>query len=383
VALHGGASCHIAEMSGMNSINITRRNKKIKSNITLSNSFEGLTTPDEDIINSLISTTPTTPKLNRSCTEKEANNTDRIGDLERKILILEEKLQTTDYEIENLLVKNKTLSDRIQNYELRIKKLTSVCKSTPLKKPSRNKTKSLNKSPLDFPCSPSVVETSMQTANDGSDNIVKHDCTINHMNTNSRKKRKLRILSISKQHNLIKIIEKLEIDKHFDYCHHLRTNTGIMELFDYDGNNLSNLDKKDCCIILIGESGFYATKDYNRLIFKIRNFAQQLQHTNIIIAVPTYICGAIIFNCRVEIFNRLLSLDVHNNKYAHLIDSNFMLSFDMFSPQIGKLNKKGMICILQEIIKELPCRNKMMINKDQNLTTSNEVVETDNDLFHT
>lgn len=113
---------------------VTQRNRY---NVQTQNSFELLS--DDEAEYSSLPATPIT--LNRSCPEMRPNNICEVEELQKQIHQLQEKLQTAENEIENLLSENYAMSKKINAYELRNKQLTHICKT-----PSSNK--SLNKSSL-------------------------------------------------------------------------------------------------------------------------------------------------------------------------------------------------------------------------------------------
>lgn len=355
----------------------TKDNNKFKINVSTENSFDSLT--EEDGETSYISSSSTT-QLNRSYPNeyvnmnKRINTNSKIDELQNRILDLEQKLQIADNEIENLLSENNTLSKQLHNYELKIKKITEVCKSTPkkknLKKNKNRKNRSLSISQTETPklhrCKIVQPETSIKisAANSPPDGAT--------LNTTTRKK--LCFLSTTNQYNLIQILEQNITNQDFEFCHYIQTQRGILALMEGIENKLRDFDKNDYCIILVGESDFTTSKDYIQLIYQIREKTRSLYHTNIIIAAPTYICGAMIYNYRIEMFNNLLNLDIQTHNYAYLVDSNRPLTYDMFSPYNGKLNKKGMQRIIHQIFNIISHDSSTSQTSNRNkITEENEV----------
>lgn len=106
--------------------NITQRNKQ-RINVPTENSFQELTTEEAEFGSPASS--PLTQK-NRSYSELQSTGTYLIEDLQDKIRTLKEKLEIAENEIENLLTTNNELTKLNSKYELRIKQLSHICKSS-------------------------------------------------------------------------------------------------------------------------------------------------------------------------------------------------------------------------------------------------------------
>lgn len=132
-------------------------------------------------------------------------------------------------------------------------------------------------------------------------------------------------------------------DCYYNYsnCHYLVPGVGIRQLLRNLKIQLKDYTMNDVCIIVIGESDFKKTENYINLVHYIKETLEGEQHTNIVLCTPTYICGAPVYNWRVEMFNTLLNLDIQNHEYAFYLDSNFDLSLDMFSTRTGKIRDSG------------------------------------------
>lgn len=167
---------------------------------------------------------------------------------------------------------------------------------------------------------------------------------------------KLCILSNRTQSGACDVLDSTFNSTKYTYCHYRNTNAKLEAL-------LANIDKKvegftmsDYCILMIGETDFLNTNNYVELVTTLRQTILKLTHTNVIICLPTYICGAGLYNCRVETFNNLMCLDILTHNYAILFDSNHDLTYSMFSERTGRLNSYGLqhICEnVNEIIKTL------------------------------
>ena len=85
-----------------------------------------------------------------------------------------------------------------------------------------------------------------------------------------------------------------------------------------------------------------------------RNVLQAMQHTNVIICLPTFKCpfDTSLFNCRVETFNNLLYLDILTHGHAFLLDSNLNLQYDysMFDRYTGSIKHRGLPRIFKYLL---------------------------------
>lgn len=155
--------------------NITYRNKH-RVNISTNNSFEFLTTEEEDDENEDDTRLTSNTCLNRSCPEFQLIDTSyKVEEMSKKILALTERLNSADNEICNLLSENYTLKSVISNLENRIEHLMSICKQTPQKSGKKNKRKSLSKA--------TTTETVRKCLNQ---NITDADINLDHDEITSR-----------------------------------------------------------------------------------------------------------------------------------------------------------------------------------------------------
>lgn len=99
-------------------------------------------------------------------------------------------------------------------------------------------------------------------------------------------------------------------------CVHLATPGGkIRELLNTLSVKLQGYTKQDCCILLIGEQDFIISDELEHasLVQEIITTVETITNTNIIVCTPTYICGAQLFNYRVELFNSRLNQFLQNS----------------------------------------------------------------------
>lgn len=349
----------------VSSDNVTTRNK-YKANIPVNNSYDGLTVEDDEYVSV---TSISTNELRRSCPDLRSVNTiDQINQMTEKIHVLEEMLTKSEHEIDNLVSENCALKKQITKYELRIDQLSHICKSTP-KKNLNTVTNNNIIDPIRSTPKPSisVFDATIclnETNNDGSiDNnadkrmtdkctIVTKDSTIDSTlnSTHLPETSKFCLLSNNNRNKILQTVSNNKHTSNCDYCHHIIPGGGVKELLDGIGKRLQSFSRNDYCVIMIGESNFQKSENYMELVHQIRQTLIKVKNTNIIVTAPTYICGAILYNCRVEIFNSLLSQDIQTHGYAYFFDSNKHLSFEMFSAKSGKLKNNGMKCILTDLI---------------------------------
>lgn len=171
---------------------VTVRNKCV-INISTSNSFESLADTslddedDEDYCNT---------RLNRSCPELSTITADDLQELKQMISSLQSKLAIAEKEIENLLLQNTNLTDKIAERDSKISRLKQVCSSS-IK--SRKKRKEVFEARSSY-----VVDQSFEGLNGGNSEEKKMKLT----ETNQSKKNNIFILGDQQIRGLaIKILE--------------------------------------------------------------------------------------------------------------------------------------------------------------------------------
>lgn len=291
------------------------------------------------------------------------DNSNVINDLNEQVKLLTTQLQSAHQEIENLNSENFRLKCDLNNMIEKNETLKKVC-STPVRKNTTPKSSTKSKQPQNKEIkfnSPNItdikkdIETQVNLCN-----CTQKSQKSNSENTSKTKlihpKNKLCIFSCNRSKGLLPIIEET-FSSHFDYCHYLLPNNTITEAMADLENKLKDFTLSDYCIFVIGENDIKSEDNYVNTIQMIKERLQKVTHTNKIICVPTYITGAQIYNYKVELFNNLLHLDIENNNYAYLFDSNHCLTLDMFSQISGKINKQGIRniykCILQNIMVDI------------------------------
>lgn len=164
-----------------------------------------------------------------------------------------------------------------------------------------------------------------------------------------KQKNKLCIMSSNNVLEPLPLIENIFSD-HFSYCRYIYPNSTTKHIIRNIDKKLDNYTFEDYCLIFIGENDIRGEVNYISLINDIRESLRKIKHTNIVICLPTFITGSPIYNYKVEIFNNLMDLDLQNNNYAYIFDSNRDLTLDMFSLKSGRVNKHGMRNIYNRIM---------------------------------
>lgn len=349
--------------------------EKCKINIPTNNSFEALTTDDNDLdydsdrTEESISTIENTSIiLNTRCNNSKKNMPENVEDMKKIVLELHEKLISAEKEIENLLKENNHLKSQMSQTK-------TLCRTTPKKYP--NPRKNMNKTKLDFSkdFEDSISETSTTlthqlppSRNSCNNKSVDINSTTTHEDRNSSSKAstkcnpseiaKICIISNGSKYNMINIAERNfpQMPNHDNppsICHYSSPGGGIEQLFNGLDKKLKNFTLNDYCIVFIGESDFHVSENYVSKIDFIRNCVQPLDHTNIIICLPTFKQGKFvnIFNRRIEAFNRILYIDNVKNEYAFILDSNKNLNYThkMFHKVTASANKSALMTIFKDI----------------------------------
>lgn len=188
-----------------------------------------------------------------------------------------------------------------------------------------------------------------------------------------KQKNKLAIMSSGCTKGTLPLIEEVFSDS-FQYCHFLLPNVITEDVLSTIEHKLKGFSINDYCLIFIGENDL-KNDDFIGIIEKLRKYLIKNTHTNLVVCAPTFICGALIHNYKVELFNNLLCWDINNNRYAYFFDSNHTLSLEMFSINTGKINKHGWKNIFEQI--------RSNITYDYEVFSSNEVAASEEQLRKT
>lgn len=299
------------------------------------------------------STSPNSSKIDGStCSLPNISNDEidvEVQQLQSQIQQLNLQLNSAHEKIQNLNLENnslkKTVHELTSKYDILIKatkKSTSEdgtpvksapTSSTPrIKSQKRNQKKHCNQLPSNENLETSKTPESRNQVNQISEIV------------NKPVKNKLCIVSANKINNITSIAE--ETFENLQVCHYIFPNCGILQLTDKIDKKLADFSMSDYCVILIGEKDFQQTENYVNIIIELRQSLLKIQHTNVILCVPTFRLSnySTMFNWRIETFNNLLLLDIQTYAYATAFDSNLDLLYDftMFSKVNRKINDRGM-----------------------------------------
>lgn len=316
---------------------------------------------------------------NRSCPVITAATSETMAEYKNNILNLELRLQTAEHEIENLILENGTLRKQIQDNELTIKNLTRICTSTSKKSKKHPSKKNLTSLKCDLnhtdendfsKTNANLTVQSLSHASQASrknsqgrqkisssksdvlhKELPRQECERINTSTpikrnsaptasNDEAKLQLCIISNQKSNYILNAVDYV-FDRNVRYCHYVTPNSSITELLSNLEEKLVNFTMDDYCIIYIGEQDINRNDNIIEFINNIRESLKKITHTNKIICLPTYVCGALIYNYQVELFGNLLAMDMQSNDYAYLFDTNRNLTLDMFSNYSGKITKFG------------------------------------------
>lgn len=316
----------------------------------------------------------------------------QITELKQKIEELNMQLNSAHEEINNLSIENSELKKTISNINSKhefLKKATRKltqnigtpnknskmstprCKGSQRKKSSMSSMLDLHEPNITTPTTSKSSKTQPKTI--GQKVHKESDSNIKP----SDRKNKLCIVSTNKRNKILSIAEKTF--RNFQVCHYVSPNCETLQL-------IKNLDKKldaytmqDFCVIMIGEEDFRTTKNYYNIAIELRETIKKIQHTNIILCLPTYKLNnySTMFNWRIVTFNNLLHLDLETYEYVTVLDSNLDLSYDfsMFSEYNGKINDHGMRNIFQNllsIINGYPTYSENLITSAENTSSIND-----------
>lgn len=362
---------------------------KIQINIPTENSFSSLLEEELSMINEQDSNTFVTQRRNRKNTslpdlsapfvsidsslqqKRKSSNSSLVNSTSDNLSVMELKLEIkriqteldiANNEIEKLNNTNTKLNKKNQEQEKIIKlyekntcidytyecernrnKVNSPSMSTPLRK-HKNIVSRKDNEPNKL-----LSQENMCLQNEKS--ILPSE--INKTNTTNNPGRKLCLItSTSQDRKSSKLREHFA--RRFSCCHYRTPGGGIEQLSDGLQEKLKDFTIMDYCIIMVGESDFNISKNYQNIVTLLKQRLNDVQHTNIIVCLPTFKCKDYcnLFNKRVELFNDMLYRDNEKNEYCYILDSNNSLDYysnEMFSQYSGKLNLNGLKTVLCDL----------------------------------
>lgn len=374
--------------------NITiRQNTKI--NVSTHNSFQSLSTEDEEDLSSVLASQSKTG-FNRSCPEINAvlNVREELDSIKIELKDTQNKLLIAENEIDNMLIENSKLQKQITQYELKIKKMTRICTTTDLNisknnyTPDNRTTSSLTstlqkkkKRDQNHTSTPKYSKKNTQSQMSGK-KLEQIKNIIENKTQNNTMKNKVCVLSTNNTNKLLSISKKI-IGDDFELCHYIKPKCGILEILHGINAKVKNFTMKDYCVIMMGHEDFRSTLDYYDLINKIKYILQEISHTNVLLCLPVFKCGRYynsVMNWRIESFNKVLYDDrhKHENYPCKIVDSNFHLRYDdsMFNRRTGLLKNYGMTIIFKQIY-EMMCS----IIIEESCNVQSQTIEDENWFF--
>ncbi|KAF9424566.1 hypothetical protein HW555_000377 [Spodoptera exigua] len=267
------------------------------------------------------------------------DDSDTINNLIEQNKKLTVELLSAHQEIENLNNENFRLKSDLQEMIRKSNTCNKIC-STPSKKcvTPTHKQKILNLNQYAH-----HISTSVNNQNSSTKEQNKNIC----MKTKERNK--LCIISSEKIRGSLSVTEDV-FSNHFDFCHYIMPNCNVKQITSDIEQKLKGFTIKDYCLLFIGQNDVRFESEHINAINALKESLQKIKHTNVVICAPTCIRGAPIYNFKAEMFGKLLRLDLLNNDYAYLFDTNYDLSLEMFSNTTGKINKDGLRNIYNRIM---------------------------------
>ncbi|KAI8432079.1 hypothetical protein MSG28_004592 [Choristoneura fumiferana] len=291
--------------------------------------------------------------------------TEMDNEMNETIKRLTSELNSTQNELENTILENNELHREIHKLNKEINILKTLCYSSPVKKNRKkgNHTKSLMLT-TGFSTPPSKSPIVSNT--DPHENLKV--LGLHHKITALEKQ----IHDTARLENVRKEVQN-ELAKTQQVICNLNITMNNLEQI-LKSTESKSYTKQDYCIVMVGEEDFDETQNYKRLVDQIKKKLETITNTNIIIAAPTYICGAPLYNARVEIFNKLLNHDMWSCKYGYglFFDSNEDLTLDVFSENTGKLGNAGIRNLIKNIAEYLEAHQSKSRSND-NDTSSDDI----------
>lgn len=333
----------------------TRRQKKTTSLPDLSASFGSTSDMNANL---------SVDKTSHSLQANTGNNL-IIDELISAIQKLKKELEIANHEIENLNMTNQKLLKKTLDQEKIItlyKSLTSddlysnrktnrSCASTPLPKNNKRHRREEKLKNCQGAANDSNANLHQMQRSNSDAASIGGGTACKTGKTTIKKPAKICIISSINHNSKSKILRKQFEDMHM--CHYRMPGGNINQLLSGLETKLDTFTGTDYCIIMLGEFDFCTSKNYTLLVKEIRHKLLSVQHTNVIICVPTfkYSAEVNIFNRRLELFNKILYNDNLKYQYCYILDSNknISYSFDMFSRLTGRINNHAFEIIVSDL----------------------------------
>lgn len=329
--------------------NITFRRNRTKSDSNANTSVANMSI--EEILNESTNSMPDV--------SLDASNIDQLFKLREEIEKLKLELHSAHAEIESLSIANNNLK-RVNEELTKKSELYKIVAQSPIPKKTKTKTSTKQKSDkqtqtdIQGNYAKEVINKDISKKNSNKSHPMKETNTCKNKNADIVSHR-LHVLSSNNNNKVLETLQQTFKGDRYSICHYLKTHCGLQTLLDDVEHITKKLTKIDYFVLMIGEEDFKTTHEYFKLIFSLRETLQKINHTNVIICLPTYKCAAYkdMFNWRIENFNNLLYLDIATHGHAYLLDSNLNLdySYKMFNYKTGDINNFGIQIVFNDLYK--------------------------------
>jgi hypothetical protein len=342
--------------------------------ITLRNRTKKRRTSLPDFTSSFTSANENNYTLSCSLPDVTTCREEIINELKDEIAKLRNELNIANNEIDNLNITNRQLIRKVETQESIIKLYKTVSiddlnksakngksfMSTPIRNIREN---TLPRNEIMISSSNKVHNTMVMKNKPTLLSTPKSDAAVTGRND---KRKKICFISSTERESTAKVIRNKFGE--YEMCHYRVPGGGALELSSRLQEKLKGFTMNDYCVIMLGETDFTVSKKYLYVVHKLRQTLLTVQHTHVIICVPTYkYCSqANLFNNRVEIFNNLIYRDNVKHEYCYVLDSNKNLecSHSMFLKQNGMVNNHGVKIILNDIMNQILAISFNVINED-------------------
>lgn len=356
--------------------NVTIRKKGHTVNIPTKNSFDSLSTCESlgsEDEQSRVNETACSFSRSKSCLDlNKITLRNELDSLKEEVTNLRVQLESAESEIESMLSENCNLKREINRYVKKVEELTKLClnTSTTGRRKNRKNRKNNNQTMPNIEVENELQDRFLDT-NITSTPIIHGkviDATEQPVSLLKTKKTRVDIFSNFKRRDLANLTESY-LDQH-QLCRYTYPGADIHQMLAGIETKLQDFTLDDYCVVFIGENDFTVSKNLHCIIDFIREKLLLVQHTNVMIVLPTYkSCSTSLnlFNSRIESFNNLLYLDNIRHKYAYLIDSNKNLDYspNMFNFNTGRPNSKAMKIICTDLADLISLFGGQERNKDK------------------
>lgn len=322
----------------------------------------------QNLTGSFLSTEDTCAPSSHSLPDATVREDDVIEEMREEIKQLKMQLEIAHKEIDILNIENGKLTNKVKAQEKIIKlyktigieelsqgpKINKSCMSTPLTNCKRRKQaqhgneifiNSSEKTKEQIPYTECKTNSSLSST---------YDTSLADDNGHEKRQTKLCLITGIERNNTSRIVKSYFQETNM--CHYRLPGASASDLVNGLQEKLKNFSASDFCVIMLGETDFNKSKNYKYLVSELRKKLSTVQHTNIILCLPTFkLNNANILNKRIEVFNSLLYYDNLEHSYCYLIDSNrnIQYSWNMFSRKDCRINNRGIKIIMNDICEQI------------------------------